>query len=151
MVKKVVFTIIVLLLLPYYFYRKEETITTPFIDTRSVINLSITFFDSKEFCDTGLLKTLFVEDVYKTYVKEELASFKSLTVILAKPFVNFWLIAEGLLHQSITKIDVYLTECKKTLFFVFKIFIKVFLPFILLFYFKARLKTHRLAPMVLRC
>lgn len=151
MVKKFVFVVVLFVLFSNWFSDIDVDILSFVGKPNSVINVCLTFFDDEKFCEIELLKVLFVESIYKNYVKEELESYKSLTKILSKPYSKFWLIAERIVKQICVIIDVCLPEWKKIISFILKIFIKVYLTFVLLFYLKAHLKTYRFVPMVLRC
>ncbi|MCX7941047.1 MAG: hypothetical protein N2555_04690 [Endomicrobia bacterium] len=137
-----------------YYIKPTNYIFSPLNNTSSVINISLTFFGNyteKSLTDIELLKSLFVETAHKNFAKEELASFKSLSGILEKPFSSFWIIAKGVVKQFYYEITGCINDARKIVLPILRILVNITLPFILLFYFKTRLETHRSAPMVLRC
>lgn len=151
MAKKFVFVVVLFVLFLSWFSHVDVDTLSFVSKPNSVINICLTFFDGEKFCDVELLKTLFVESIYKNYVEEDLGSYKSLTNILSKPYSKFWLIGERIVQQICVITDVCLPEWKKTISFILKIFVRVCLPFVLLFYLKTHLKTYRVIARVLRC
>lgn len=118
------------------------------------IGLSLSFSNQLELNATvqsiELLKSLFVYSIYQEFVKEELRSFKSITAILSKPFVNLWIVKE--IIKFLSKQILYLiVEIRKLYIPKVSTLLKTTLLFVFLFYFKTRLKTYRFTPMVLRC
>ncbi len=118
--------------------------------------VSLNLFDTRDFSNTqyhqnNLLKQLFVEKIYLNFVLEELESFKSITVLLLKKFVNFWFITETF-KILLEKVVYLFTEIRKLFIFNCIVLFNLVLPiFIFLFYFKTQHKTFKLPNIVLRC
>ncbi len=123
-------------------------------DEITSIGVSLSFSHQLEFNTTAqsieLLKSLFVYSIYQEFVKEELRSFKSITALLSKPFIKFWIVKEVI--KFLSKQFLYLVvEIRKIYTPTVATLLKTTLLFVFLFYFKTHLKTYRFAPMVLRC
>ncbi len=118
------------------------------------VGLSLSFSDqtclNNSSQSNNLLRSLFVYSIYQEFVKEELRSFKSITSILSKPFVNFWIVNETI--EFLSKQVLYLiSEIRKLYCAILTVFVRTTLLFVFLFYYKTHLKTYRFTPMVLRC
>ncbi|MCX7715851.1 MAG: hypothetical protein N2Z73_00360 [Endomicrobia bacterium] len=132
---------------------RDLSYTTP-VRENLFLATTISFFDSRDKNNlpqpTQLLFTLFVENIYETFVKDELQSFKAITKILSKPFFQLWFVRD-IVNFNLSKINYFISEVKKNFSTKIRILFCISLPFVLLFYIKTHLRTYRFAPMVLRC
>ena len=143
-------------LLCYSYFVNEDFVNYSNLNNFSLISISLTSIDSRDsnnLSDESLqqvLSTLFVESIFRDYVKTELPSFIPITNILSKNFSSLWIINE-VLNFVVKKIDYIVQETKKVFIYFVKILSIVTLSFSFLFYIKTHLKTYRFAPIVLRC
>ena len=135
--------------------KRGVILSTDFVRENIFLPTSIFYFDSRDKDNlpqpNDVLCLLFVETIYEKFVKDELPTFKVITDILSRPFVNFWIVKD-VINFVLRSVHYIINETKKFTF-VTKVVctVSAFLPFVLLTYFKTHLKTRRLAPMVLRC
>ncbi len=154
MKKVLVITIFVLLCSNYFV--NEDFFNYFNLNNFSLVSVSLTLFDSRDTQNSSneslqqVLSTLFVESIFRDYVKGELPSFISITNILSKKFSSLWIINE-VLNFVIKKIDYIIYETKKVFVYFIKFLSIATLPLYFLFYIKTYLKTYRFAPIVLRC
>lgn len=119
--------------------------------------VSINFFDTRDFNNQpfysydNVLKQLFIQNLYTHFVIEELESFKSITAILVKKFVNFWFVSESI-KIVVEKLVYLFKEIRKFFGIVYKLLFSFVISNFFLFYFKTHLKIHpTCCGMVLRC
>jgi hypothetical protein len=153
---KKVLLLSLLILLCSVFFTDEDVINYLSINQFSLISISLTSLDTRDVYNNSnlplqqVLINLFVESIFRDYIKEELPSFKVITNILSKPFTSFWIINE-IMRFIFKKIDYLVQQIKKYFVYVIKLLFTLSLPLTFLFYIKTHLKTYRFAPIVLRC
>lgn len=132
----------------YLSHQNFELINSNFV---SLNLLDARDLSNTQFYQNDILKQLFVETIYIHFILDELESFKSITVLLLKKFVNFWFVAK-VVNVCSEKIYYLLTETRKYFSFNYKFLFNLVLSiFALLFYFKTHLKTFKFTSIILRC
>lgn len=124
------------------------------INTKETFNLSINFFDARDIFNQIIpscqLKLIFIEEVYTNLIKEELNSFKTLTIILSKPYRDFWIVKE--IIEFIKQTKYLILNIRKLFSIILKVFRLQSLQFNLSTHLQTTLSSYPAhCGMVLRC